>query len=134
MWLQVRVRCVGAAGTGHGAWSHSASFETPGTRELASLPSDGIEALSGPGMPRNRRSGRDLHQLEGDDAPPGPKALRVKRADSRSLSECRACASGLTPILCLVQVFSRFQVLDLTLVFSASKTITSVPGIEDVKA
>ncbi|KAK9847425.1 hypothetical protein WJX84_006386 [Apatococcus fuscideae] len=91
---QVRVRCVGAAGTGHGAWSHSASFETPGTRELASLPSDGIEALSGPGMPRNRRSGRDLHQLEGDDAPPGSKALRVKRADSRSLSVKSASAKG----------------------------------------
>ncbi|KAK9833069.1 hypothetical protein WJX74_006307 [Apatococcus lobatus] len=92
---QVRVRCIGAAGTGHGAWSQGVSLDIPGPRQMASHATDPTAV---PGLPRNRRSGRDLRQLDAESPDNGAtstlKTQRVKRADSRSLGLKSAAAKA----------------------------------------
>ncbi len=90
MWGgQVRVRCVGAGGTGHSAWSQAASFEVPGKQLAMSQPGQGSEAaLPLLGTSRSRRSGRDLRQLDTEYADTAAaKSVSIKRSSSRSLGE-----------------------------------------------
>ena len=83
------MRCVGAAGTGHGAWSQSVPFETPQTQQAAPNPGQALEATLPPlGSSKFRRSARDLRQLDGEDAASASsRSVSVRRSNSRSLGE-----------------------------------------------
>lgn len=95
----MRVRCIGAAGTGHSAWSEGVLLDIPGPRQAGQVGSQGTELATVSGLPRNRRSGRDLRQLDADSTDtqtPALKTQRTKRADSLSLGRLRSESRGHT--------------------------------------
>ena len=49
--MQVRVRCVGDQGSGHGSYSVAVSFKTPGNRESVSKPASVMSEASSQGGP-----------------------------------------------------------------------------------
>ena len=77
--MQVRVRCVGDQGSGHGSYSTSVSFKTPGNREPVSKPPSVMSEASSQGGPdskaltttsSSRRQRASAAQGDSDGLPP----------------------------------------------------------------
>ena len=100
--MQVRVRSVGANGSGHGSWSTSVEVSTPGRRRMAANPASG----SGSSQSLSSLSDISSRQRKKPTAVPeqkGPSSAhgQFKQSGEAMLADCAKLASSnyLEPVI-----------------------------------